>query len=131
FIERLGGKAGPDLGEAVQAAETARAAGDPQAAVEIYSLVLEQEPEHVPAIAGLADLLFDSGDKEAALGILDQAPQAKHDDPALAAVRARITLAEQVSALGDPLALESRLTEDPSDHQARFDLAMVQNAQGN
>jgi putative thioredoxin len=115
----------------VKAAEEARAAGDPQAAAEIYTLVLEQEPENIAAIAGLADLLFDSGDNEAAKGVLEQAPEAKRNDPALAAVRARMKLAEQVSALGDPLALERRLVENPNDHQARFDLAMIQNAQGN
>jgi putative thioredoxin len=131
FIERIVGKGGPDLAEAVKAAEEARAAGDPQAAAEIYTLVLEQEPENIAAIAGLADLLFDSGDNEAAKGVLEQAPEAKRNDPALAAVRARMKLAEQVSALGDPLALERRLVENPNDHQARFDLAMIQNAQGN
>jgi putative thioredoxin len=130
FIERIVGKGGPDLAEAVKAAEEARAAGDPQAAAEIYTLVLEQEPENIAAIAGLADLLFDSGDNEAAKGVLEQAPEAKRNDPALAAVRARMKLAEQVSALGDPLALERRLVENPNDHQARFDLAMIQNAQG-
>ncbi len=130
FIEKVAGKGGPDLAEALQAAEQARAAGDMQAAAEIYSLVLEHEPDNVAAIAGMADLLFDSGDSQAAQQILDQAPEAKRDDPALAAVRARIRLAEQVAALGDPVALERRLMNDPKDHQARFDLAMIQNARG-
>jgi putative thioredoxin len=130
FIDRVAGKGGPDLAEAMKTAEEARAAGHNQSAAEIYTLVLEQEPDNVTAIAGLAELLFDSGDKEAALGVLEQAPEAKRDDSALAAVRARIKLAEQVSELGDPLALERRLIENPGDHQARFDLAMIQNAQG-
>jgi putative thioredoxin len=130
FIERVAGKGGPDLSDALAAAGEARAAGNAQAAAEIYTLVLEQEPENVAALAALADLLFDSGDTEAAQGVLDQAPEAKKNDPALAAVRARIKLAEQVSALGDPLALERRLLDNPKDHQARFDLAMIQNAQG-
>src|SRR5690606_8447575 len=50
------------------------------------------------------------------------------DMPAAAAVRAKMALAEQVAGLGDPAALERRLAADPKDHQARFDLALVQNA---
>lgn len=132
FIDRVAGKGGaPDLADALKAAEEARAAGNAQAAAEIYSLVLEQEPENVAAIAGLAELLFDSGDRQAAQETLDQVPEASKNDPALAAVRAKMKLAEQVAALGDPVSLERRLTENPNDHQARFDLAMIQNAQGN
>src|SRR5690606_37725361 len=44
--------------------------------------------------------------------------------------RARIALAEQVAQLGDPAPLEKRLSESPGDHQARFDLALIQNARG-
>jgi putative thioredoxin len=39
-------------------------------------------------------------------------------------------MAEQVKELGDPAELERRLAADPKDHQARFDLAMIQNAMG-
>ncbi|KAB2864093.1 MAG: tetratricopeptide repeat protein, partial [Bauldia sp.] len=39
-------------------------------------------------------------------------------------------LAEQVASLGDPAELERRLAADPKDHQARFDLALIQNALG-
>ena len=41
-----------------------------------------------------------------------------------------MALAEQVAALGDPAELQRRLDADPKDHQARFDLAMIQNARG-
>ena len=47
------------------------------------------------------------------------------------ALQAKITLAEQVALLGDPREFEQRLANDPKDHQARYDLAMVENARGN
>ena len=50
--------------------------------------------------------------------------------PAIAAVRARIKLAEDAAALGNPAEFEARLAKDPNDHQARFDLAVIQNALG-
>jgi putative thioredoxin len=46
-------------------------------------------------------------------------------------VRAKIALAAEAAGLGDPAEFERRLAADPKDHQARFDLAMIQNAQGN
>ena len=48
----------------------------------------------------------------------------------LAAVRAKVALAKEAASLGDPAEFERRLAENPKDHQARFDLAMVQNALG-
>ena len=62
--------------------------------------------------------------------MLSQVPEGKADAPAISAVRARIALAAQASELGNPAELEKRLAENPKDHQARFDLAMIQNAMG-
>ena len=41
-----------------------------------------------------------------------------------------MALAAQASALGDVAELERRVEQNPKDHQARFDLAMAQNARG-
>jgi putative thioredoxin len=49
----------------------------------------------------------------------------------VAAIRAQIDLAAQTGALGDPAALAARIAADPKDHQARFDLALIENARGN
>jgi len=55
-------------------------------------------------------------------------PESKAADPAIASASAAIALAEQAAELGDPVALEERLSADPNDHQARFDLALALNA---
>ena len=131
FIQKLTAKQGaaPQVAEALAAAKQAREEGDAQAAAQIYDAVLQEEPENIEAIAGLADLLFEAGDKEGAQQLLDSAPEAKRQAPALVAIRARMELADQVAGLGNPVELERRLAADPKDHQARFDLAMIQNAQ--
>ena len=54
----------------------------------------------------------------------------KLDAPELAGVRAKLALADQVAELGDTAELERRLAADPKDHQARLDLALIQNALG-
>lgn len=129
FVEKLVGPVGPGATEElVAAAQEAAAAGDAGGASELYAGVLELEPENVAAIAGLARLHLDMGDAEGAKGILAMAPEAKADDPAIAAVRAALELAEQAAALGDTAELEAKVAADPKDHQARFDLALALNA---
>ena len=133
LIGRLAGPAGDPnaaLAEAVKAAAEARAAGDMQTAAQIYDAVLQQAPDNVDAIAGLAELLFDSGDTAGAEELLATVPEEKAAAAPLAALRTRMDLAAAAAALGDPKALEQRLAADPKDHQARFDLAMIHNAQG-
>ena len=130
FITKVGGKGNgaPPVAEALTAAAEARAAGDMQTAADIYDAILEQAPETIEAIAGLAEILFEAGDTAGAEEVLAKAPEAKKDAPVLAAVRARIALAAQAAALGNPAEFEQRLAANPGDHQARFDLAMIQNA---
>jgi putative thioredoxin len=131
FLQRLIGKgAGSEIAEALAAAAEARAAGDAQTAAEIYSALLEQAPDNADAAAAFADLLFEAGDQETARAVLGQVPPDKQDAPAIVAVRAKIKLAEEAAALGNPAEFEVRLARDPGDHQARFDLAIVQNALG-
>ncbi|SEG25934.1 thioredoxin [Bosea lathyri] len=129
FIEKLVGPVGPgEAEELIVAAKAAAEAGDAGGASELYAGVLELEPENVAAIAGLARLHFDMGDIEGAKGILAMTPEAKAADPAIAAVRAAIELAEQAAQLGDTAELEAKVLANPKDHQARFDLALALNA---
>jgi putative thioredoxin len=132
FITKVGGKGdgAPPVAEALAAATEARDAGDMQTAADIYDAVLAQAPETIEAIAGLGELLFEAGDTEGAEALLATAPEAKKDAPPLAALRAKMALAAQAAALGSPAEFERRLAENPKDHQARFDLAMIQNANG-
>jgi putative thioredoxin len=129
FIEKLVGPMGPGATEElIAAAQAAVEAGDAGGASELYAGVLELEPENLAAIAGLARLHLDMGDLEGAKGILSMAPAAKAADPVIAAVRAAIELAEQAADLGDTAELEAKVTANPKDHQARFDLAVALNA---
>jgi putative thioredoxin len=131
FIARLGG-ADPKaaIADALAAAAQAKEQGDAEAAMQIFAQILSAQPDNIDAIAGLAALYLDMGENEAAVQLLDQAPPESAKVPAVAAVRARLALAQQVASLGDPSQLLRRLERDPKDHEARFDLAMIQNAQG-
>jgi putative thioredoxin len=130
FIARIGAEVPDQVAEALEAAEQALAEGDFNAAGQVFSAILQQEPENMAALAGLAETLFAMGETEKAAEVLASAPDAKKDDPALAGIKARIALAEQVAGLGDPVELARRIEIDPNDHQARFDLALIHNAMG-
>jgi len=131
FIEKLtGDDQEAQIATALEMAAQAREAGDPQQAAQIYAAVVQQDAKNADALGGLADILFEAGQAEKAREVLDRVPEESRNHPAVAAVEAKIALAEQVAALGDPAELEQRLAADPKDHQARYDLAMIQNARG-
>jgi putative thioredoxin len=131
FIERLVGPLGPSAVEELLAeADALVAAGDIGGGAELYAAVLAQDPENAPALAALVKLHADLGDIEGAKRFLAMAPEAKANDPAIAGARAAVELAEQAGSLGDLADLQRRIEADPLDHQARFDLAVGLNAQG-
>ena len=130
FIAKVAGPIDttPPVDEALAAAAEALAQGDMQTAGDIYGEILSLVPDNLPAIAGMAGLLVDAGELDHARALIATAPGGKDSEAALAGVLARIALAEQVAKLGDPTEFIRKLEADPTDHQARFDLAMVQNA---
>lgn len=131
FIAKLGGQnAAADIAAALEEARKAHESGDCRTAAAIYDAVLQQAPDTVDAIAGMATLLFEAGDVEGAEALLSGVADAARNAPPIAALRARMALAAQADSLGDPAELEKRAAENPKDHQARFDLAMAQNARG-
>lgn len=115
---------------ALEAAGQAMEAGDAARAEQIYGLVLQHAPENAEAIVGLAQLYWNHGDAEGALQTLDMLPEGTENAQA-DALRKAMALAEAAKKLGDPEALRARLAADPDDHQARFDLALIENALGN
>ncbi len=132
FIERLVGPLGPGaVAELLAAAEARATAGDAAGAVETYATALMQDEGNAVAIGALARLHVELDDLEGAKRFLAMAPAAKAGDPAIAAARAAIELAEKAASLGDAGEFEQRLAVNPRDHQARFDLALALNARGN
>lgn len=131
FIDKVGGSNAADAAaEALEEAARLGAQGDLQGAAHIYAALLQQDPENLAAIGGLAEMLIEAGTLDAARETLARAPEGKEDAPELAAAVAKLALADQVGEIGDPAALRQRLEADPADHQARFDLALIHNAQG-
>jgi putative thioredoxin len=120
----------PNIAEILQEAEAVLAEGDPAAAAQIYAEVLGFDATNIAAMAGLAKCYVTTGAIEQAKQTLAMVPESKRNDAAVKAVQASIDLAEQAQAVGPVAELEQKLAANPLDHQARFDLAMIQNAMG-
>jgi len=129
FLERVTRKEiGGEEKELLKSADAALVAGDAAGAAELYSEVLAGDPAHVHALAGLARAMVETGNVEEAKHILEQVPESKQNDSAVAAARAALEVAEQAAHLGPVAELEEKVAANPLDHQARFDLAMALNA---
>jgi putative thioredoxin len=132
FIERLiKDRIGGEEEDLLKVADAALAEGDAEEAADIYARVLAKDPGNVPALAGLARCQVEMGDIAAAKETLALVPEPKCNDAAVAAARAAVELAEQATRLGPVAELEQKVAANPLDHQARYDLALALNAQGN
>jgi putative thioredoxin len=131
FLERVTkSRIGGDEKDALQAADTALASGDPATAAELYAKILAQDGANVAALAGLARAYVKTGALEQAKQTLAMVPETKRSDAAVTAARAAIDLAEQAKAVGPINELEAKVAASPLDHQARFDLAVALNSKG-
>jgi putative thioredoxin len=134
FVQRVvkaaGGDASGGLDDAVEAAEEMLEAGAAVDAMQTFSAVLEEEPTHARAYAGLVRCALAADDLEQAEAILNGAPAEITETPELEAVRAQIELAKQASNSGPVTELEAAVEADPDNHQARFDLAQALYAKG-
>jgi len=128
------GHGGPEhTVEVLAMAAEAVAAGDMATAAHAYGHVLQDEPGHPGAVAGLARCYLASGDLERAKATLQLVRPDGANDEAIRAVEAELKLRETAAAAPPPGAhaeLEAKLAADPADHQARFDLAMAVDAAG-
>ncbi|MFP1630585.1 thioredoxin [Zhengella sp. ZM62] len=130
FIEKLAGPADDGLTEALEAAQKARDEGDNPSALQIYGAILQQDPENADVLGHAATVLYEMGDKDQANQILDRVPAGKQEAETVKALKARMALDAEVGSLGDPMELARRLADNPDDHEARMDLAKIENARG-
>src|SRR5436190_8449654 len=131
FIERVTkDRIGGEEQDVLKTADEALAKGDAAGAANLYAQVLAQESGNIGALAGLARSYVSTGAIEQAKQTLALVPEAKASDPAVAAARAALEIAEQAQSVGPIAELEQKVAANPLDHQARFDLAVALNSKG-
>ncbi len=133
FIEALLKLAGGTMPAADMVAEAKAALeeGQAQEAGEIFSAVLEQEPENPEAWGGLVRALIALGQEDQAADALAQVPAKIADHGEIAGARSALALSAEGRAAAAQLAsLERRVAADAADFAARYDLATALNALG-
>jgi putative thioredoxin len=116
--------------EALAAAEEALTAGDLGRAAQIFGMVIQHVPDHAVALIGLTKVYLAAGETEQAQATLDMVPEAERKGEAYTSLANSIRLLGEAADLSETSALEAALAANPDDHQARFDLAVVLNAEG-
>lgn len=131
FIDKLSGLAGDGgLAEAIEAAEQMLAEGAVTDAAETFAAILGEEPENPAAYAGLVRCHLALGQLDQAEAMLNAAPAAIAKAKDVEAARAQLELARQAANAGPERELRAAVEADPTNRQARFDLATALHAAG-
>ncbi|WP_373235787.1 thioredoxin [Cohaesibacter celericrescens] len=128
FIDKNGTEPPADpLQQATDQAYNQFEEGNTAEALQIFGGILQQVPDHTPAVIGLAKCFLVLEEVERARGVFDTLPQDSHDEQDVAALKASLELAEQSADLGDLADLQAKLDANPEDNQAQYDLAIALN----
>lgn len=133
FAEALLKLAGGSMPSADLLAEgrTLLQAGDAEQATELFSALLEHEPENPEAWGGLIRALTRLGRDDEAQQALESVPAKIASHAEISGARSGLALAtEGRQAAAQLQALSARAAANPSDLQARYDLATALNATG-
>lgn len=131
FVENLLKMAGGSMPTAdlLAEAKAAMEQGDAQQAGELFSELLHQEPENADAWGGLIRALMALGQEDQARQALQQVPEKLADHAEIAGARSALALAEEGrKAKGQLQSLQARVAAEPTDLQARYNLATALNA---
>lgn len=140
FIDKLtqlsGGAGAPanPVDQMLDQAEELVAAGRAADAMPAYQQILAVEQSNLRALVGAAEASFQLGETDQAKQILDavdtKAAAEANLTERLEKLDAAIELALQAENAGDADALMKTVEEDPSNHQARYDLSLALQARG-
>ncbi|MGA9865737.1 MAG: tetratricopeptide repeat protein [Acetobacteraceae bacterium] len=133
FVETLLKTAGGAMPSAdlLAEAKAAMEQGDAQGAGELFSALLQEEPENPDAWGGLIRALMALGQEDQAATALAQVPPSIAEHAEIAGARSALALAQEGrKAASQLVSLQQRVGADGADWQARYDLATALNATG-
>jgi putative thioredoxin len=129
-VEQAGGSADGGLGDALAAAEEMLESGAAADAAQTFAAILGEDPTNAAAFGGLARAHLALDEIDQAEAVLNGAPAEIADAQEIEAAFAQIELARQAANAGPVAELLAAVEADPSNYQARLDLAQAQHAAG-
>jgi putative thioredoxin len=118
-----------DIEPLIGMAEQVLAEGDAPRAVSIFRQIRDMTPDNAEVVGGLVRALIAAGDKDEARQTLEGLPDDLTSKPEITRAKAALEVASAAPAV-DTSALEARLSANPDDHEARFELASAKMAAG-
>ncbi len=112
----------PSDGLVAQAQQTLLA-GDAAAALTLLEQAKAEDPDNHRIDIAIAQAQAAGGDSEAALATLDQLPADKQQDTEVQSLRSHLEFEAKAADMPDPQSLATRLEQDPTDSEARVQLA--------
>jgi putative thioredoxin len=100
------------------------AAGNMTDAMAHYSIALDQDPENMEAMAGIAWCFVAQGEMEGVQEILAQLTDAQKQAPRMKGLQWLVAQSHAAQGLDAPEVLAARLEKNPKDSAARHDLAL-------
>lgn len=126
FVEKHAGPIGPSpVEQAYDEGTAALEAGNTDVALAAFANLLDMDPDHVDAKAQLARVYVKLGEVEAAQNLVDTIPENDRKSAAVSAALAAISLAGNAAKAGDLMPLREKVTAEPDNLEARFELAQA------
>ena len=118
-----------DIPEGLKSAEAALASADLETAQSLYAQILEQDESNVRAFVGLVRTMIAGGQIEYAAAMVENAPEEITKQSIFTEAKTALELAQNTPS-GESAALQAAVEGAPDNHQARYDLAIAQFAEG-
>ncbi len=112
-----------DIAPLIAMGEEVLEAGDVERALSVFGQLIEMAPDDVEVVAGLARALVKAGQVDEADALIGQLPPEKLKEAPIARAQAAIALARDAAPVDDLGPLRAKVTANPDDHEARFELA--------
>ncbi|MCZ4352227.1 co-chaperone YbbN [Roseovarius aestuarii] len=129
-VKAAGGDASGGLDDAIAAAEEMLDEGAASDAAQTFAAILEEDPANAAAYGGMARAYIALNELDQAEAILNGAPAEISTTPPIEAAHAQLALARQAADAGPLADLTAAVEASPDDLQARFDLALALQANG-
>ena len=131
FVGKMAALASEEpLAQAIAAAQEMLEAGALDDAAQTFAAILEEDDKTAEAYAGLAEVKIAQGALEDAEAVLNGAPAEISHAAEIEGAHAKIALARQAENAGPLDDLRAKVEADPTDAEARFELAQALHAAG-
>ena len=124
FIAKLGGEPNtPQVADFIAKGNELLDAGEVEPAIQLFTQIVQGEPDNLDAIGGLARAFIKAGKEEEAKEVMKTITEENKSHPALAPAFAALELSAGAADSGEIEALRKALAQKPKNKKAQYDLA--------